>query len=191
MAEKSWCVYIHSLPNGGSYIGQTCDISTRWRPSAYKNCVKFYAAIQKYGWDSFSHQILFDNLTLEEANILEEEMIKKYNTIETGFNLQSGGENKLHSQETKNKMSETRKGVPHSPEHRAAISKALTGKRKHLKQSEIISLLSIENQLNVLKQVFNTKVFQMQKDRLEFQEKLLVAAVEENRKQQVVIIGGF
>ena len=57
-------------------------------------------------------------------------MIRKYNTVETGFNLQSGGENKLHSQETKNKMSETRKGVPHSPEHCVAISKALTGKRK-------------------------------------------------------------
>lgn len=53
-----------------------------------------------------------------------------YDTINSGFNLQSGGENKLHSQETKEKMSETRKGVLHSKEHCEAISKALTGKKK-------------------------------------------------------------
>lgn len=130
MEDRRWCVYSHSLPDGRAYIGQTCDISARWKPSAYKNCVKFYAAITKYGWDNFNHQVLFDNLTLEEANILEEKMIKMYDTIDNGFNLQSGGENKLHSQETKNKMSETRKGVPHSKEHCEAISKALTGKKK-------------------------------------------------------------
>lgn len=46
------------------------------------------------------------------------------------FNLNSGGENKLHSEETKLKMSQTRKGVPHSIEHNKAISKALQGKPK-------------------------------------------------------------
>ena len=138
--EKSWCVYKHTLPDGRCYIGQTCDISTRWKPSAYKNCVKFYSAIQKYGWRNFSHEILADNLTLEEANHLEEEYIKQYNSIENGFNLNSGGENKLHSQETKDKMSQTRKGVPHSLEHNEAISKALTGKKKtpeHIRNNQL------------------------------------------------------
>lgn len=138
--EKSWCVYKHTLPDGRCYIGQTCDITTRWKPSAYKNCVKFYSTIQKYGWENFNHEILVDNLTLEEANHLEEEYIKKYDSIEKGFNLNSGGENKLHSQETKNKMSQTRKGVPHSQEHSEAISKALTGKKKtpeHIRNNQL------------------------------------------------------
>lgn len=138
--EKSWCVYKHTLPDGRCYIGQTCDVTTRWKPSAYKNCVKFYFAIQKYGWENFNHEILADNLTLEKANHLEEKYIKKYDSIEKGFNLNSGGENKLHSQETKIKMSQTRKGVPHSQEHSEAISKALTGKQKtpeHIRNNQL------------------------------------------------------
>lgn len=138
--EKSWCVYKHALPDGRCYIGQTCDIVTRWKLSAYKNCVKFYSAIQKYGWENFNHEILVDNLTLKEANHLEEEYIKKYNSIEKGFNLNSGGENKLHSQETKNKMSQTRKGISHSQEHNEAISNALMGKKKtpgHIRNNQL------------------------------------------------------
>ena len=138
--EKSWCVYKHTLPDGRCYIGQTCDIATRWKPSAYKNCVKFYSAIQKYGWENFNYEILVDNLTLEKANHLEEKYIKKYNSIEKGFNLNSGGENKLHSQETKNKMSQTRKGISHSQEHNEAISNALMGKKKtpeHIRNNQL------------------------------------------------------
>ena len=128
--NKTWCVYSHSLPDGRRYIGQTCNISSRWKPSAYKNCAKFYKAIQEFGWNAFKHEILYDNLTLEEANQLETECIKKYDSIQHGFNLNYGGDNKLHSEETKKKMSETRKGVPHSFEHNQAISKALKGKPK-------------------------------------------------------------
>lgn len=137
---KFWCIYKHTLPDGRCYIGQTCNITARWKPSAYKNCVKFYSAIQEYGWENFNHEILIDNLTLEEANRLEEAYIEKYNSIEKGFNLNSGGENKLHSQETKNKMSQTRKGISHSQEHNEAISNALMGKKKtpeHIRNNQL------------------------------------------------------
>lgn len=112
------------------YIGQTNNIKARWKPSAYKNCVKFYNAILYYGWENFSHIILENNLTFEEANIKEEYYIQKYNTIENGFNLLSGGLNRLASQETKEKMSKTRKGVKKSEAHKKAISAALKGKKK-------------------------------------------------------------
>lgn len=125
-----WCVYSHTLPDGRRYIGQTCNIEGRWKPSAYKHCIKFYNAILFYGWDAFKHEVLYDNLTLEEANYLEEKCIREYDSINNGFNLNSGGENKLHSEETKIKMSQTRKGIPHSIEHNKAISKALQGKPK-------------------------------------------------------------
>ena len=121
-----WVVYAHTLKSDGrKYIGQTNDIHARWKPSAYKTCVKFYNAIQEYGWENFTHEILYDNLTLEEANQLEEQLIAQYDTINNGFNLDSGGLNQLHSQETKQKMSDTRKGVPKSEEHKKAISEAL------------------------------------------------------------------
>ena len=121
-----WVVYAHTLKfDGRKYIGQTNDIHARWKPSAYKTCVKFYNAIQEYGWENFTHEILYDNLTLEEANQLEEQLIAQYDTINNGFNLDSGGLNHLHSQETKQKMSNTRKGIPKSEEHKKAISEAL------------------------------------------------------------------
>lgn len=123
---ETWVIYIHTLTlDGRKYIGQTNDIHNRWKPSAYKTCTKFYNAIQEYGWNNFTHEIIYDNLTLEEANELEEKLIAEYDTINNGFNLEFGGTNHLHSQETKDKMSKTRKGVPKTEEHKKAISEAL------------------------------------------------------------------
>ena len=110
MAQQEWFVYAHILKaDGRRYIGQTNNLNARWKPSAYKNCVKFYNAITLYGWDAFEHVVLEENLTLEQANEREEYYIALYDTIENGFNLLSGGMNRLASQETKNKMSQTRK----------------------------------------------------------------------------------
>ena len=136
-----WCVYKHYLKNDNRvYIGQTNNVLLRWKPSAYKHCAKFYNAIQKYGWKNFSHDILIDNLTIEEANEWEEYYIKKYDSIDDGWNLKLGGENHLHSEETKQKMSKTRKGVPHSQEHSQAISEALKGQKKtneHIRNNQL------------------------------------------------------
>lgn len=129
--ERDWCVYKHTLKNSNlCYIGQTNNIKNRWKPSAYKCCTKFYNAILHYGWDNFTHEILKDHLTLDEANEWEEYYIKVYNSQKDGFNLSSGGLNHLPSEETRQKMSNTRKGVPHSAQHNAAISKALTGSKQ-------------------------------------------------------------
>lgn len=133
-AKDTWCIYKHTLKNTElSYIGQTNNIKARWKPSAYKGCRKFYQAIKTYGWDNFTHEVLVDNLTLDEANQLETFFINKFNSIEHGFNLNTGGDNKLASQETKEKMSKTRLGVPKTESHKKAISNALKG----YKQSEI------------------------------------------------------
>lgn len=103
--DKIFCIYAHiNTINSKIYIGQTKDTIKRWFPSNYKGCTKFYYAIKKYGWENFKHIILINNLTLEEANIIEEELIKKYNTIEQGYNLKSGGLNNLYSKDSKKKM---------------------------------------------------------------------------------------
>ena len=126
--EQTWCVYKHTLKDSHlCYVGQTNNTAQRWKPSAYKTCPKFYSAIQEYGWDNFTHEILKDNLTLEEANYWEEYYITFYNSQTEGWNLDSGGLNHLHSEATKQKMSATRKGVPHSEDHKKAISLALRG----------------------------------------------------------------
>ena len=133
---RSFCVYKHTLKaDGRVYIGQTNSIKNRWKPSAYKNCIYFYNCILKYGWENFEHEIILDNLTIEEANKEEERLIKEYDSTnkEKGFNLKSGGLNNLHSEETKKKMSKTRKGVQKTNEHKKAISEGL---KKYFTNSE-------------------------------------------------------
>lgn len=103
---KNFCIYCHTNNiNGKKYIGQTSNYSKRCFPSNYKGCTKLYNAIKKYGWENFSHEILEDNLTLEQANEREEYYISFYNTIKEGYNLKSGGLNNLFSEETKQKLS--------------------------------------------------------------------------------------
>lgn len=110
--DRRWCVYMHiNKTNGKKYIGQTCQDppEKRWRDGqGYLGCTKFWNAIQKYGWQAFDHIIVQSGLTLDEANHLEEELIRKYNTTsdEYGYNLQSGGEKKKQSEETINKVRE-------------------------------------------------------------------------------------
>ena len=114
--EKEYCIYKHTSPNGKVYIGQTCqEPEQRWKNGkGYSNNEYFTRAIQKYGWNNFKHEILYYGLTKDESDILEVELIKKYNSTnkEFGFNVENGGYGKgKHSLETLKKMSEGRKGI--------------------------------------------------------------------------------
>ena len=125
--DKKWCVYMHvNKINGKKYIGQTCQIpQRRWANGlGYIESTKFYNAIKKYGWDNFEHIVVQDNLTLNEANALEEDLIKKFQTTldKNGYNLQSGGMNKCHSEETKKKMSDAQKGRIFTEESKKKMS---------------------------------------------------------------------
>lgn len=135
--DRSYCVYVHTNKiNGKKYIGQTCQWppEKRWRLNGvgYKHNEYFYRSIQKYGWDNFEHQIIEINLTIEEANELEENLIEKFNTLNRtkGYNLRHGGNNGKHSKETKEKF---KKAWEHRdrimPEHvKEALIKANTGR---------------------------------------------------------------
>ena len=70
--EKKWKVYKHTGPTGKVYIGITMqNLSRRWRDGkAYWGSIKFYNAIKKYGWKSFKHEQLADQLTFEEASAI-------------------------------------------------------------------------------------------------------------------------
>lgn len=94
MDNRRYVVYRHIFTNGKSYIGITCvkPYYYRWRAgSSYKSQPKMYNAISKYGWDNIQHEILFDDLSQEEANLKEQEMIEKYNSIDNGYNVSIGG----------------------------------------------------------------------------------------------------
>lgn len=94
--EKQYTVYKHiNKINNKVYIGITCQIPRkRWRNGkGYIHCVRFYNAIQKYGWGNFEHEIVLCNLTKEQAEMFEVEMIKYYKTTDRkfGYNIENGG----------------------------------------------------------------------------------------------------
>lgn len=105
-----WTVYRHISPSGKVYIGITSrDPKRRWNcGKSYEHCIKFYAAIQKYGWDNIKHEILFTSLSEERAKKLEIELIRHYKWMSISYNLTDGGDGWLgyhHSDATKEKLS--------------------------------------------------------------------------------------
>ncbi len=119
--EELYSVYKHTLPkefskkdNDMVYIGITCQYpERRWMSgNGYIRSRYFYHAIQKYGWDSFSHDVLFTGLLKEEAELKEKELIVFYksNDRNFGYNIQSGGTNGYsYDLETRKIMSKKRK----------------------------------------------------------------------------------
>ena len=77
-----------NLTNEKKYIGITrLDPKTRWNNGlGYQQNKKFYKDIQLYGWDGFSHEILKNKLSYLDARELETQLIKKYNSVEDGYN---------------------------------------------------------------------------------------------------------
>lgn len=87
---------MHTSPSGKRYVGITSkQPHLRWGKNGnnYYYNDHFTRAINKYGWDNFKHEILFNNLTAEEASKIEIELIRKYNLTDEnyGYNHNNGG----------------------------------------------------------------------------------------------------
>lgn len=141
MLENKILIYMHTAPNGKSYIGQTCNLKSRNRGHQTKTgCRAFYNAIQKYGWNNFEHKILADGLTLDEANALESKLIEQHNTLSpSGYNLRTGGENSLHSEETKARQSAVKQGSKHTPDAIKKISAASKAQTAETREKQRLS----------------------------------------------------
>jgi group I intron endonuclease len=132
MGEYS--VYIHTFPNGKVYIGITArNPIKRWgyNGKAYRYQPLVYSAILKYGWDNIKHEILFTNLTQEEAEQKEIELIAQYDSTnhDYGYNIECGGSTiGKHSKETREKISQALKNHTRSESHCKNISLAKKGK---------------------------------------------------------------
>lgn len=132
---------MHTAPNGKSYIGQTMNLTKRNRGHRQKTgCRAFYAAIKKYGWDAFEHKILAQGLTLDEANDVEVQMIDTHNTLApNGYNLRTGGKNGLHSEESKRRQAEAKRGKKHRPESLLKISAASLSQSPETREKQRLS----------------------------------------------------
>ena len=127
--------YIYKLTNtlnGKAYIGQTVKkLETRINHHFnHKRCPALHNAIQKYGRDAFTLEILHEALDifLDDLEVAE---INKHNTLApNGYNIEGGGNaNKVLSDQTRQKISDALKGKTLSPEHRQKISDALKGRK--------------------------------------------------------------
>lgn len=115
--NKKYCVYKHESPSGKVYIGVTSlRPERRWENGhGYSYNPHFWKAIVKYGWENFTHTILFDDLSKDEAYSLEIELIREYNSTnpKRGYNITNGGKGGqlgiVLSEEQRKKKSESAK----------------------------------------------------------------------------------
>ena len=134
--SNTFAVYCHYFPNGKVYVGLSCycdDIEEKrfgHDGCKYKQQPLVYRAIQKYGWDNIQHEIIAKYISRESAVNIEKDLIKLYRSNERqyGYNISPGGEEgSYHSEESRKKMSEQRRGKKKSEEHKRKIGEAHRG----------------------------------------------------------------
>lgn len=123
---------MHLFPNGKRYIGITgTPPKRRWkRGKNYRNNIYMTRAIKKYGWDNIDHAIIASELSKEEAEAKERELIALYksNVPEHGYNISSGGECVgKHSPETIEKLKAIKKRLDADPKYRKHLSEGHKG----------------------------------------------------------------
>jgi group I intron endonuclease len=83
-------IYKITSPSGKAYIGRTKDFNQRMvehKHAAYVKKLKnsLYKAIRKYGWDIMIKEIICE-VEPKQAQKLEEELIRGYNSVRKGYN---------------------------------------------------------------------------------------------------------
>lgn len=172
--EKITGIYKITSPSGKIYIGQSLDIEKRWkyyRSLCCKSQSRLYNSLLKNGVENHLFEIIHiiktSNLTEDdiifELNKLEAYYILEYNTFsdynkENGLNLTKGGDSKITSIETKEKLksywTEDRRkkasesytgsnnpnyGVEVKKETKDKISVSLKGRKKILSDEHILN----------------------------------------------------
>lgn len=129
-----------NIINGKPYIGQTTKTLHTRKLNHYsyskKSNTRFANALRKYDKDDFNWMTLTECANIDELNLYEELYIKLFSSTDEGYNLQYGGKNQKHTEESKHKISEsnigkhslTWLGKKHTQESKDKISKSHLGK---------------------------------------------------------------
>lgn len=129
---NSYIVYKHTTPDGKVYIGATNQTAIhRWGLNGNKYASQpFGKAVDFYGWENISHEVLHTGLTKEEAESIERMLISQYKARDPayGYNRYEGGNLAVFSNETKEKLSKALTGRKLTNEHREHIA---NGERGH------------------------------------------------------------
>ena len=139
---KLFYVYKHTSPSGKVYIGVTSQKNpqNRWgkKGLGYRYNKHFLNAIEKYGWSSFSHEILCMTVSSKLALELEAKFIKEYDSCNPNKGYNKVPNSIQRASEFPNiaeKISLSLQGHEVSETTRRKISQATQGRRY---SSEII-----------------------------------------------------
>lgn len=146
--DNKYCVYKHTNKfNNKVYIGMTStniDKRAGLNGRNYNKNILFNRAILKYGWDNFEHDVLYNNLSKNDAAMIEQNMIAKYqsNNPTYGYNLSTGGESGNYgchmSEENKVLRKERMSGDKNPMYGKFGNSHPRYGKKQSSKSIEII-----------------------------------------------------
>lgn len=132
---------ITNTVTGKSYIGQSLDVKDRIRRHRCKLNLQSHinqhllASCRLHGLKSFVFEIIYiaenspskENL-VDLLNKKEAELIALYDTFKNGYNLTTGGDSHIVSEETRQKLKESHKGLAPTPECRQKALEATKGK---------------------------------------------------------------
>lgn len=129
-----------NLINGKIYVGK--KVNMKRFDSYYGSGIAIKSAIEKYGKENFSKEILQECYSFDELNNAEKFWIKELDAVKTGYNISHGGDGfsgisketiekirqknlgSKRSEESRKRMSEARKGIIFTEEHKNNLSKA-------------------------------------------------------------------
>lgn len=111
--------HVYKITNqitGKEYVGFTTrSVEHRFKKHKSmvykKGCSALYRAMEKYGKENFTVQVLFTSEDLSELKKAESEYIISHRTLSPhGYNLTTGGEHPTITQEARNNLSKSMKG---------------------------------------------------------------------------------
>lgn len=109
-----------------------------------------------YGWHNFAHEILYTELTKEQAEELEVELIQEFDSAnpDKGYNIERGGNGTGRvTNETRQRISEALKGHICSDETKRKISESKKGKPSPKRGSKASDEAVERNRLSHIGQV--------------------------------------
>ena len=154
-------IYKITSPSNKVYIGQSLDIENRFLDYKKLKCKaqpRIYSSLKKYGFESHIVEVI-EECEIEMLNKKERYWQDFYNCIgKNGLNCQLVSTNelkKVHSEETRKKISIGLTGLKHTEESKLKISIGLTGRnvseetRKKISDSNIGNVFSEERKSKI------------------------------------------
>ena len=139
---KVYCL-INTITNK-RYIGVTKQkLNRRFKNGkGYKPDTKINKAIEEYGWENFKCEILYETNNKEMVVIWEEYYIKHFDTINNGYNYQTGNF-KGFNNPTKKETIEKQK-IVHKGQHYSAKTEFEKGKYYQSSKNKKVPVLCVE-----------------------------------------------